>query len=284
MPESRSKIESGTLYIVGTPIGNLGDITFRAIETLKRVDLIACEDTRVTRKLLNRYDIATKTLSYHKFNERERSRLIVKRLEQGQDIALVTNAGMPAVSDPGCILINEVHERGLRVVIVPGPGAISSAIALSGIDSASFLFIGFLPARDNERAKTLVELKYARHAIVCFESGRRIRKTLAGIGRVFGDRKLALVRELTKIHEQTLRGTAGTVLKRLGPEPRGEFVIVISAHTGDEDWGEIDPIEQIRYLSDELGIAQKEALKLVVRMRKLDRAETYRKLLKSRKG
>jgi 16S rRNA (cytidine1402-2'-O)-methyltransferase len=277
---SRSKTNNaGKLFVVGTPIGNLSDITIRAIETLKQVDLIACEDTRVTRKLLNRYEIATRTISYHKFNERERSRVILEKLEQGESVALVTDAGMPAVSDPGCILVNDVHEHGLKIEIVPGPSSITSAVALSGIDSSSFLFVGFLPPKESERTKTLVELKYERNAIVCFESTSRILKSLKTIGRIFGDRKLAVVKELTKIHETVFRGSAEEIIDQIGPEPKGEFVVVISPHTGEEEWGGLDPVKQIRYLSDQLGIAEKEALKIVVRLRKLDRSETYKKLI-----
>ncbi len=280
----RVKKGAGRLFIVGTPIGNLEDITLRALRVLKEVDLIACEDTRVTRKLLNRCEISTRTLSYHKFNERQRSRWIIEQLEQGRNVALVTNAGMPAVSDPGCILVNDVLERGIPVEVIPGPSSISAAVALSGIDSSRFLFMGFLPHRRAERIKLFVGLKYQPHTLIFFESAVRIAKALDDIDRVFGPRKLSVIKELTKVHERVVRGTAGEIRKKLEATPRGEFVIVLSGYSGDEDWNDIDPADQIQWLTEELGIDEKEALKLVLHTRKLDRAETYRKMIARRKG
>jgi len=280
MPTKKeTKKSTGKLFIVGTPIGNLEDITLRALRVLKEVDLIACEDTRVTRKLLNRYEITTSTLSYHKFNERQRSREIVQRLQRGLTVALVTNAGMPSVSDPGFILVKDALDQDIPVEIIPGPSAVSAAVALSGIDCASFLFVGFAPQKPAQRLKFLVQLKYERHALVLFESAARIRQTLKDIGRIFGERPIAVMKELTKIHEKIVRGTAAEIIKKLGASARGEFVIVISPHSGEEDWGGIEPVEHIRWLVQELGINEKEALKLVVKMRKLDRAETYRNLI-----
>lgn len=219
----------GKLSVVGTPIGNFSDFSPRGEETLRNADYIACEDTRVTAKLLGRFDIKNQLLSYYKPKELEKSEKIIALLLDGKNVALVSDAGMPCVSDPGFILVKKCYELDIPVEVIPGANAAVCAVALSGLEAARFTFEGFLPVEKKERFERLNEVKNLPHALVFYEAPHKLKTTLGDMAEVFGeDRNAALCRELTKIHEETLRGTLGELLAHYEEnEPRGEYVIVI---------------------------------------------------------
>lgn len=220
-------VEAGALYIVSTPIGNLDDITLRAINVLAAVDLIAAEDTRKTRFLLDHLNIAKPLLSYHSYNETRRSPLIVGKLSEGKSIALVTDAGTPGVSDPAFALVRDVLQSGFRVVPVPGASAALAALVVSGLPTERFVFEGFLPTKKGRKSK-LDRLKSEPRTIILYESPFRIVKTVEEILSTFGDRRMAVARELTKKFEEVLRGSGSDVLQSLKAKPpRGEYVVVI---------------------------------------------------------
>lgn len=214
----------GTLYVVSTPIGNLEDVSFRALRLLREVALVAAEDTRVTRKLLSRYDIHTRMVPYHEHNQRYQSGVLLKMLETA-DVALVSDAGTPVLSDPGQDLIRMAIGLGIDVVAVPGPSAITHALTVAGLDAEPFLFAGFLPPARRDRAARLAELAPLRVTLVLFEAPHRVRQTLDELCEALGDRRVAVCRELTKLHEQVIRTTL-RVASREVPE-RGEFTLVI---------------------------------------------------------
>lgn len=218
------------LYIVSTPIGNLKDITLRALEVLKEVDLIACEDTRHTRILLNHYGIDKPTVSFHSYSQRKRIDELILKLKEGSNIALVSDAGTPGISDPGYLLIKEAIAEGIAFTAIPGPSAFLAALTLSGIDSSRFVFRGFLSPKPGRRKNQLAELKmFADYPVVLYESAHRIIKLLEDIAEVFGRRRVICVREATKKFEEVLRGCAGDLAERFREMPsRGEFVVIIS--------------------------------------------------------
>lgn len=218
---------SGTLYLVATPIGNLEDITLRAVRILKEVNLIACEDTRHTRVLLAHLDIRTPTISLHEHNERTRTPHILKLLREGKSVALVSDAGTPAISDPGAALVAAVSREGCRVVSIPGASAVTAAVPLADFFAERFAFVGFLPRKQSERRRMLESLRGLTIALVIFETPHRVRKALEDIDEVLGGRRMVLVRELTKVHEEVLRGTAAQIRESLGETPRGEVTLVI---------------------------------------------------------
>lgn len=219
----------GKLSVVGTPIGNFSDFSPRGAETLENADYIACEDTRVTAKLLGRFDIKKPLLSYYKPKELEKSEKIIALLLDGKNIALVSDAGMPCVSDPGYILVKKCYELDIPVEVIPGANAAVCAVALSGLEAARFTFEGFLPVEKKERAERLSDVKNLPHTLVFYEAPHKLKTTLGDLAEALGaDRNAALCRELTKIHEETLRGTLGELLSHYEEnEPRGEYVIVI---------------------------------------------------------
>ncbi|MBP3846410.1 16S rRNA (cytidine(1402)-2'-O)-methyltransferase [bacterium] len=213
-------------YIVPTPIGNLGDITLRAIEVLKSVDLIACEDSRVTQKLLNHYDIRTKCLSYHKYNEKERVQQIVKLLEAGQKIALVSDAGTPLICDPGCVIVKELRQRGFRVTSLPGANAVVTFLSQISRSDEQFSFVGFLPKTENKIQKLVKD--YDDKDFVFYESPNRIIQTLKIIKSVRPEAKISIGRELTKIFEEILTDNVDNIIKHFEQNiPRGEFVVIV---------------------------------------------------------
>jgi len=220
-------MKSGTLYIVPTPIGNLEDITLRALRILKEVDQICAEDTRHTRKLLTHFGISTPLLSYYREKEEEKSRVILGLLEQGQNIALVSDAGTPAISDPGSILVSHAHDRGILVVPLPGASAVTTALSASGIISDSFLFVGFPPSKKGQRITFLSSLKNCEHPFILYESPRRIKQLLEDSLDVFGNRKAFWARELTKVFEDLRSGTLSSLLDQTDDKNRGEFVLII---------------------------------------------------------
>jgi 16S rRNA (cytidine1402-2'-O)-methyltransferase len=272
---------TGTLFIVATPIGNLEDITQRALRVLGEVDIVACEDTRRTRVLLNHFGIKTRTLSYHEHNERERADEICKMLLSGKDVALVSDAGTPLINDPGFRLTNAAIELNLPVVPIPGPTALISALVASGLPSDQFLFAGFLPSRANARREKLEELGTIPATLVLYEAPHRIAATLKDALDVLGNRQATVARELTKIHEEIARGSLRELLERFGAGStvRGEIVLVISGAAVDET-GATEPasrklIERVSELERE-GLAAKLALKKAARELGLKRDEAYR--------
>ncbi len=232
----------GTLYLVGTPIGNLEDITLRALRILREVSLIAAEDTRHTRTLLARYDIHTPTTSYFEHNKLAKLDAILAALETG-DVALVSDAGMPGISDPGYELVRAALERGFPVVPVPGPSAIVAALAASGLPTDAFVYVGFLPRKAGERRRALEALRGERRTLVLYEAPHRLLDTLADILDTLGDRPVAIARELTKVHEEMWRGTVSGARAHFAEHaPRGEFTLVIGGAAEPQAWSE----EQVR--------------------------------------
>ncbi len=228
---------AGVLYVVGTPIGNLEDITLRALKTLAEADLIAAEDTRRTRKLLSRREIVGKRLeSYHDHNKEARTPSLLRRLEQGESVALVTDAGTPGLSDPGYYLVKRAIEAGIAVVPIPGPSALTAALSSSGLPTDRFAFEGFLPVKSGRRQRRLEALSRETRTVVLFESPHRITKLLSELEERMAGRQVVIARELTKIHEEFLRGTVREVTERIGRrKARGEYVVLIAP---DKDGGD----------------------------------------------
>jgi 16S rRNA (cytidine1402-2'-O)-methyltransferase len=270
---------SGSLYIVGTPIGNLEDITFRALRTLKMVDLIACEDTRRTQKLLNYYGIRTRTTSYHEHNELTRAPELIIELEGGSDIALVSDAGMPGISDPGYRLVKLAIRHNLPVVPVPGASAFVAALAASGLAVDKFRFLGFLPGKPSQRRRALEEVKAGRKTLVFYEAPHRVLEMLADVRKILGDRPVVLAREVTKVHEEFLRGPASEVLDAMKRKPvKGEITVLVGeAATPEQSSLPAKPIgAQMRDLMERQGLDERAALKAVARARGIPRSEAYR--------
>jgi 16S rRNA (cytidine1402-2'-O)-methyltransferase len=268
------------LYLVATPIGNLEDITLRAIRVLKQVDLIACEDTRQTLKLLNRYGINTPTISYHEHNEAARAAELVEKLAQGSRIAVVTDAGTPGISDPGFRLVALAIERGLPVVPIPGPAAFVSALVGAGLPVESFSFRGFLPPKTGARRRELEQVRNSIQTEVFYEAPHRIGATLEDALAVLGpQRRIVVARELTKIHEEFLRGTAAQVLdvvKSRG-EMKGEIVLMIgSAEEGENAAPTTSIRDRIEQLMREENLDEKSALKKAAKERGISKSEAYR--------
>ncbi len=221
----------GKLSVTATPIGNLEDISRRALRILQEADLIAAEDTRVTRKLLTRYEIKTPMISFFEHNERVRIPQLIAKMRDGAHIAQVSDAGTPGVSDPGYRLINACLDAGIKVEVVPGPTALIAALALSGLPSDRFLFLGFPPSKSGGRRRLLEEVKEERGTLILYESPYRIKQTLADIADILGDRQVVVARELTKRFEETIRGTATQILEKLGEKNvKGEIVLVVGGN------------------------------------------------------
>ncbi len=257
---------SGILYIVGTPIGNLGDMSPRAVETLASVDFIAAEDTRVSLKLLNHFEIKKPLISYFEHNRREKGEIIVSRILAGESCALVTDAGMPAVSDPGEDLVDLCHERGVTVNVVPGPSAFVSAIALSGLPVSRFTFEGFLSMNKVSRREHLEDIKNEKRTLVFYEAPHKLLATLKDLHKTLGDRRIALVREITKIHEEVIRTTLCEAVAKYEEEsPKGEFVLVIEGKKEQEQEITLDDALSLArvYLSQGMSVsmAAKQAAK-----------------------
>jgi 16S rRNA (cytidine1402-2'-O)-methyltransferase len=278
----------GTLYLVSTPIGNLEDITHRAVRVLGEVDLIACEDTRHTKKLLNHYGIKTKTVSYHEHNERERAAELVDLLKQGSDVAVVSDAGTPAINDPGFRLARAAIDNGLPVVPVPGASALIAALVASGLGTDEFFFGGFLPSRSGARRTRLSELRAIPATLIFYEGPHRIAATLKDAQEILGEREAAVARELTKMHEEILRGRLGELAAHFSSSEnaRGEMVLVIDRATITDD-AEADNntsasiAELVAKLETE-GHDHRAALKKAARELGLSRDEAYRRLVAER--
>lgn len=235
MTHERSSGHAGTLFLVATPIGNLEDVTARALRVLREADLVAAEDTRHTRRLLQHFGIPVRVVSLHEHNERARAASLVERVRAGQNVALVTDAGSPGIADPGYPVVRAAVEAAVRVESVPGPSAVIAALQVSGLPTDAFLFAGFLPPRTAARRRRLEELARRRETVVVFESPHRIEAALADLEAIWDERPIALARELTKLHEQVLRGTAREVRAALREEwRRGEMVLVLGGRTRAE--------------------------------------------------
>ena len=258
---------SGILYVVGTPIGNLGDISPRALRTLEKCDFIAAEDTRVTLKLLNHFEIKKPLISYFEHNRRQKGEYITDRILGGENCAIVTDAGMPAVSDPGEDLVALCHEKGIQVSVVPGPSAFVAAIALSGLPVGRFTFEGFLSVSKVSRREHLEEVKKEKRTMVFYEAPHKLSATLSDMYAYFGDRKLVIVREITKIHEEVIRTTLAEASEKYKEESlKGEIVLVIEGYTeSEEDIPTLeDAIEKAReYMQEGMSVsfAAKQAAK-----------------------
>ncbi len=269
------------LYVIATPIGNLEDVSLRALRVLGEVALIAAEDTRKTRRLLHAYNIRKPVTSYHGHSHREKLDYLLDYLGRG-DVALVSEAGMPGISDPGSELIREVIERGILVVPIPGPSAVITALAVSGLTAKRFLYLGFLPGRSGERRRLLGSVAQEEGLLVCFEAPHRLRAALKDIISVLGDRKMAVCRELTKIHEEIFRGQVSQAIAYF-VEPRGEFTLVIE---GEREKGKQPVSRDIEQRLDALrleGATAKEAIALMAGEDGLSRRELYRTWLRLKK-
>ena len=273
----------GKIYLVATPIGNLSDITFRAIETLKEVDFIAAEDTRQTLKLLNHFNIKKPLLSYHEHNKKESGEKIINEVLEGKSAAVVTDAGTPGVSDSGSDLVKLCIQNGIEVYSIPGAAAFLYALIVSGIDTSKFVFEGFLPKKAGERKLRYEKLKDEDRTIIFYESPHRIKKTLDEFVEVFGDRPCAICRELTKIHEEVLRVTLKEAVEIYKErEPKGEFVIVLCGKSKEEmvkekqeSFEELTIEEHIKKYMKE-GLTKKEAVKKVSEDRAIPKSEVYK--------
>jgi len=269
---------SGIFYIIGTPIGNLGDITLRQLETLESVDFICAEDTRVTLKLMNRYDIKNHLVSFHEHSSQADAQRIIDRILGGENCGIVTDAGMPCISDPGEVLVQMCAENGIEVRVVPGPSAVVSAVALSGFPARRFTFEGFLPVQKKERAERLENLRNETAVMVFYEAPHKLKTTLSDLAAAFGDdRKIAICRELTKIHEEILRMTLAEAKEYYSVhEPKGEFVLVIhGGRKSDQQNITIEQaLEQVRCLV-EMGERPVDACKAVAKDTGFRKGELY---------
>jgi 16S rRNA (cytidine1402-2'-O)-methyltransferase len=281
------------LYIVATPIGNLEDITLRALRVLKEADLIACEDTRHTQKLLNHYGITARTVSYHQHNEAERAEELVRELEQGRRVALVSDAGMPGISDPGYRVVARAVERGITVVPVPGAAAFVAALAASGLPTDSFRFQGFLPAKRGQRRKILEKAQASAETEIFYEAPHRVKEALEDIVEVLGgERRIVVAREVTKVHEEFLRGTATEVMAAVKSrgEMKGEITLLIggaaelrSAARGEPSSSQEPTIRQrLAEIMNEEKLDEKSALKKVAKERGISKSEAYRELQRTK--
>lgn len=281
---------AGTLYICATPIGNLEDMTLRAIRVLKEADLIACEDTRTSRKLLDHFDIHTPVTSYHEHNKWEKAETLVKKILEGADVAVITDAGMPCISDPGEAIVKKAAEAGITVSVIPGASAGISALAVSGQDTGRFVFEGFLPASGKERKERLGALVKEERTMILYEAPHRLKKTLKDLDEILGGkRKISLIRELTKKYESVIRTDIeglSSIYKE--EEPRGECVLVIAGadpeeikKEGQRQWEKLSIGEHVGYYID-MGLDRKEAMKMAAKDRGMTKRDIYSALEESK--
>ena len=279
---------AGKIYLVATPIGNLSDMSVRAIDTLKNVDIIACEDTRNTIRLLNHFDIKAPLTSYHEYNKIDKAYELCEKVKAGKDIAFVSDAGMPAISDPGYELVDIAYKEGLCVTVIPGASAVVSALAISGIGSRRFSFEGFLPSDKNEKKQIMTELSDESRTIILYEAPHRLIKTLKELFEYIGDRRVSIVRELTKLHEEVLRGNLSNIIADYESgrvAVRGEYVLVIEGKSllekrseRQKSFEEISIKEHFdKYISE--GLDKKDAMKAVAKDRGIQKREVYKELL-----
>lgn len=269
----------GRLYVVSTPIGNLEDITLRALETLKKVDFIACEDTEHSLKLLNHYGIKKPLISYWSEREKARAEEIIAKIKAGYNVALITDAGTPGISDPGSVVISRAIDEGIEIVAIPGPTALIAALSISGLNTEEFTFIGFLPVKQSQRRKKLLELSSEKRTLVFYEAPHRILKSLDDMLEILGDRRACLARELTKMFEEVLRGTLSEIFEKLeNSKIAGEYVIVVEG--AEEKAVDLEEaLSEIKELMKK-GKGRKEAVKIVSDLYNLSKKELYEESLK----
>ena len=273
----------GKIYLVPTPIGNLGDITLRALEVLKSVDLIAAEDTRQSLKLLNHFNIKKSLISYHKHNEQGKSEELIDRVRNGENIAVISDAGTPGISDPGGIVLKKCIENGIDVEVLPGATAFTTAIIYSGLDTSAFIFRGFLPRENKEKKEFVESLKDRRETIIFYESPYRVIDTLTFLKENFGNRNIAICRELTKLHEEIYRGSLEEAIYYFNDNiPKGEFVLVLQGKSLEEirnenvaKWEDMSIKDHIIYFINQ-GMSKKDAIKQVSKDRELPKSEVYK--------
>ncbi len=289
--EGREECGRGKLYIVATPIGNLSDITLRALETLRCVDMIVAEDTRHTRKLLSRYDIHKPLVSYHEHNARQRGAELLEKIAAGTSVAVVTDAGTPGISDPGALLVESALEQGMEPIPIPGPSAVISALVVSGLPPQPFCFLGFPPPKGSQRRSFFNASALASMTLIMYESPKRLSKTLKDILDFWGDRRIAVARELTKIHEEVFRGRVSEALIHFGCEVRGEITLVVEGNASEcastrkanpalclEDWKE----ELGKLIAG--GISSKEAASIIAAKFNIPRRTAYSAAIEMRGG
>lgn len=268
---------AGILYIVGTPIGNLGDVTFRQKETFEKVDFICAEDTRVTVKLLNHLGIKKPLVSYHEHSSRQVSENIIARITSGENCAVVTDAGMPCISDPGEDLVMLCAEQDIRTEVVPGPTAVASAVAISGLITSRFCFEGFLSVTKKQRYEHLQSVAKDTHTLVFYEAPHKLTATLSDMYQYFGDRKISICRELTKIHEEVIRTTLSDAISYYeNVTPKGEFVLVVEGYTADEEQAYTidDAVKEVKKLIDK-GQKSVDACKDIAKLTGFKKSELY---------
>jgi 16S rRNA (cytidine1402-2'-O)-methyltransferase len=273
-------MSSGILYIVSTPIGNLEDITLRALRILKEVNIIAAEDTRHSQKLLSKYDIHTPLTSYHDHNKEEKAPVLVAKMLDGQTVALISDAGTPGISDPGYFLINLAVDQKIPVIPIPGATAAIAALSVSGLPTDSFVFEGFLPSKHTARLKRLEELKTEKRTLVFYEAPHRIIATVDDILNILGDRKAVVTRELTKVHEEAIRGSMTEILARLNSgSTKGEFTIILHGATETPAEQHLDTKEYLKNLMLHRGLSKKEAIAVAAEELGLPKKEVYKESL-----
>lgn len=276
----------GKLYLVATPIGNLEDITLRALNTLKQVDIIAAEDTRQTLKLLNHFGIAKPLTSYHEHNKRKKGSYLLEMLLEGKNIALVSDAGTPGISDPGEEIVREVVLHGIEVIAIPGPSAVIAALVVSGLTSGRFVFEGFLPVNKRSRRERIESLRNETRTIVLYEAPHKLIYTLKDLKEILGERRIVLARELTKKFEEVIRCTLGEAIDKYSEKgPKGEYVLIVEGadekailKASHEEWNRV-PINEHLEMHIEKGMSKKEAIKKIAQERGLSKGEVYRALL-----
>lgn len=273
---------SGTLFLVGTPIGNMGDITLRALETLKKVDLIAAEDTRRTQKILAHYSIQKPLTSYYEHNKKSKGPLLMSELRQGKRIALVSDAGMPGISDPGLDLVRECISQGIEITVIPGPSALLTGLVASGLDTAGFVYTGFVPRGKKEKHAFLQSLSQETRTIILFESPHRLVDTLRDIQAAWGNRPCCVARELTKIHEEYRRGTVGDIIAAFtAKEVKGEITLIIGGKENmpgiPPSWGEV---EETLLEFEKKGLTRKEAVRETAKTLGISKRELYNRVMK----
>jgi len=272
----------GVLYIVATPIGNLDDITYRAVKVLSDVDLIAAEDTRHTLKLLNHLEISKPLISYYKETEKVKSKIIIEKVKEGKNVAVVSDAGTPGISDPGCEVIKEAIREGIKVVPIPGACAAINSLICSGMDTKQFFFIGFLSTKNKEKRDKLEEVKNIQGTLIFYEAPHKIMDTLKMMLEVLGDRQISIGRELTKIHEEFIRGSISDVLEKL--EPRGEMVVIVEGSAESEEdiqrnnRNEMTLEEHYKFYENQ-GLDKKEIIKKIAKDRNVNKNEIYKKFI-----
>ncbi len=281
----KNAILGGTLYLVATPIGNMADISERAIKALSEADFIAAEDTRNAAKMLSILGIRSELVSYFEHNKRRRGEEIIARLRSGESCALVTDAGMPAISDPGADIVALCAEENIPVTCIPGCCAAVTALALSGLDTSRFCFEGFISTVKSERRERLEELSSERRTLIIYEAPHKLRATLSDLHEHFGERRIALCRELTKLNEEIMRTTlSGAIEHYEANEPRGEYVLIIEgasevAAEQDEFWRDLSPAEHVSHYTDRCGMAKMDAIKQAARDRGMPKSEFYKLLI-----